>query len=217
MPDEAAKKKRARKSTTGAHDIAVPADEQMKHSSAIANRIRARRRQLSLTLDDLSSKAGLDKGFLSRVERGQKLPSIGTLMRIAKALDIQMAQLFGEITAPDAITVIRRDRGTQPPAKAASATTFDVILPPDGRRRLSAYLITPDKEDTPEAADHPGDELIYVLSGSLTVTFADRTVELDAGDCVHFDGHLKHRIRRTSRTAVQAVVIVATDLERSRS
>ena len=217
MSNEATKQKRIRKSTLGARADAVPADAQMKHSSAIANRIRARRRQLSLTLDDLSRKADLDKGFLSRVERGLQLPSIGTLMRIASALDIQMAQLFGEVTAPDAITVIRRDRQAQPPAKTMSATTFDVILPPDGRRRLSAYLITPDRDNTPEAADHPGDEMIYVLSGSLAVTFADRTVELDAGDCVHFDGHLKHRIRRTSRGVVQAVVIVATDLERNRA
>jgi transcriptional regulator with XRE-family HTH domain len=216
MFNERVKQKRAGKSATGVREDATPADVQMKHSSAIANRIRARRRQLSLTLDDLSRKAGLDKGFLSRVERGQKLPSIGTLMRIASALDIQMAQLFGEVTAPDAITVVRRDRAAQPPVKV-SATTFDVILPPDGRRRLSAYLITPDRDNTPEAADHPGDEMIYVLSGSLAVTFADRTVELYAGDCVHFDGHLKHRIRRTSRGVVQAVVIVATDLERSRA
>lgn len=214
MLKEAPKQKTRRKSGSESPVERSPADSHVLHSSAIANRIRVRRRHLNLTLDDLSKKADLDKGYLSRIERGQKVPSLDTLLRIASALEIQMAQLFGEVTAHDAITVFRRDRKERRPAKAGGATTFDVILPPHDHHRLSAYLISPDRENAPEAAEHPGDEMIYVLSGSLAVIFADRTVELDAGDCVHFDGHLKHRMRRTSRGAVQAIVIVATDLER---
>jgi transcriptional regulator with XRE-family HTH domain len=213
MLKEAPKHKTRRKSATESPAERSPVVTRVGRSGAVANRIRVRRRHLNLTLDDLSRKAALDKGYLSRIERGQKVPSIDTLLRIATALEIQMAQLFGEVTAPDAVTVFRRDRKGGRPAKARAETTFDAILPPHDHRRLSAYLISPDREIAPEAAEHPGDELIYVLSGSLAVIFADRTVELDAGDCVHFDGHLEHRMRRTSRAAVQAMVIIATDLK----
>jgi transcriptional regulator with XRE-family HTH domain len=174
--------------------------------------MRVLRRQKGLTLEELAQRSNLDKSYVSRLERGLKSPSIGTLMRIAAALDVGMGELFGEATAPDAITVVRGDAHASVMAKAAAETPFEIILPADGRRRLSAFILSANTSGGPETADHPGDELIYVLEGSIEVIFADRAVTLKSGDCIHFDGHLKHRIVAVGRRRATALVVVASDL-----
>lgn len=203
--------KRSRTSLRLKTDSAPESSDSADHN-AIATRMRVLRRQKGLTLEEVAQRSNLDKSYVSRLERGLKTPSIGTLIRIAAALDVGMGELFGEATAPDAITVVRGDAHASVMAKAEAETPFEIILPADGRRRLSAFILTANTSGSAETADHPGDELIYVLEGSVEVIFADRTVTLKSSDCVHFDGHLKHRIVAVGRRRAMALVVVASDL-----
>lgn len=179
----------------------------------IANSIYSARRRRGLTLAQLASATHLDKGYLSRVERGQKSPSISTLLKIAEALDVQVSQLFGEKTDKEAILVIRRDEHIDMNSdEQAGMGLLQAILPASNRRRLSLFMIEPGQEVNSRAADHPGDETIYVLSGALMIDFPDHRVELREGDCVHFDGHLRHHIHQLGRAKARALVIIAQDL-----
>ena len=59
-------------------------------------RIRALRQARRLTLRDVADRAGVTESFLSQVERDVTSPSIATVGRIARALDLSIAQLFAE-------------------------------------------------------------------------------------------------------------------------
>jgi transcriptional regulator with XRE-family HTH domain len=56
-------------------------------------RLRIRR---DLTQEQLAVTAGLSRTFLTRLELGQHDPSLGTLVRLAKALRVSVAELLGE-------------------------------------------------------------------------------------------------------------------------
>ncbi|MFA5779327.1 MAG: helix-turn-helix transcriptional regulator [Elusimicrobiota bacterium] len=60
----------------------------------IGSKIRELRKMHGLTLEGLSDKAELDWSFLARIERGKAIPSIMTLIKITKALNITMEELF---------------------------------------------------------------------------------------------------------------------------
>lgn len=62
--------------------------------SKIGFKIRGIRKMQGLTLENLSDKAELDWSFLARIETGKAIPSIMTLVKITKALNITMAELF---------------------------------------------------------------------------------------------------------------------------
>ena len=51
-----------------------------------------------MTSDNLADATGLDKGYLSRIERDERSPSIATVVKIAQALKASVATLFGETT-----------------------------------------------------------------------------------------------------------------------
>ena len=179
--------------------------------AAIAARIKSVRRRKQVSLDALAAMVGLDKSYLSRIERGLKVPSVATLLNIAAALNIAVGQLFGEASAQDAITVVRRGEHIKLPRDMA-APAYETILSANERRRMSMFMISPLDEAPMEKVGHPGDELIYVLQGSIEVTFTDRTVTLEEGDVIHFGGELKHQIRRVGEHPALALVVVANEL-----
>jgi mannose-6-phosphate isomerase-like protein (cupin superfamily) len=136
-------------------------------------------------------------------------------LNLAAALDIHVAHLFGETTPRDAITVIRRQEHVKLPPDSAGPG-YETLLGANDDRRMSVFLIRPSAEAPVERAGHSGDELIYVVSGTIEVLFIDRTVTLEVGDLIHFSGDLKHQIRKLGALVAVALVIVADDLVKRR-
>ena len=70
--------------------------ESVSAACLVGTRISAARSELSLTQKELAQRAGIDQSDLSKIERGQANPSVGTLDRIARALGRKMViQLEG--------------------------------------------------------------------------------------------------------------------------
>jgi transcriptional regulator with XRE-family HTH domain len=175
-------------------------------SNIVGSSIQALRRHRGITLAELANATGHDKGYLSRVEGGQKSPSIATLMRIADALNVQVGHLFGEAALDEAIRVVRHDEVKPVTSGDERATIVFPLMPPNGHRKLSVYLMNPGLGRDHHKAEHPGDEMLYVLEGVVEAVFPQRTIKLEKGDSVMFDGNLQHYFRRAS---VEALVLVA--------
>ena len=62
--------------------------------TVIGNKIQEKRKLENKTLDWLASKTGFTKGYLSKIENGNKIPPLGSLYRISKALDLDISKLF---------------------------------------------------------------------------------------------------------------------------
>src|SRR5204863_1922697 len=78
--------------------------------SDLGGRVRSLRRQRGLTLKGLGRLAGLSHPFLSQVERGLARPSVGSVERIAAALDVSVAQLWSPSRGAE-VELIRHDEG----------------------------------------------------------------------------------------------------------
>jgi transcriptional regulator with XRE-family HTH domain len=180
-----------------------------REPAPIATRVRSIRRHKGITLERLSSETGLDRGYLSRVERGHKTPSLATLMKIGAALGVQMAHLFGETVGSSPITVVRRTQYKPfPGSPGAQEHAMMMIMPESETRALSLVMVSPGSAPAP-SSEHDGEEAIFVLDGQIEVSFVDRKVTLEEGDCVHFDGHLQHAIRKSGYGRSRALIIVS--------
>src|ERR1700722_11990448 len=67
--------------------------------SALGERLRAAREARGLTLDQLSTSVGVSKAHLSRLESGDRQPSVGILVEVAAALGTRVSALLGEDVA----------------------------------------------------------------------------------------------------------------------
>lgn len=177
-------------------------------SGALAQQIKSARARREMTLAELASRVGVDKGYLSRVERGLKIPSISTLLKIAETLEVPVSQLFGESVDESAIHVSRAAARGGRIQDRPSGYGIETLTTGGGRDGLEGFLISPPKEFRDDhIAKHGGEELLYVVSGEVEVRFVDRVVQLGCSDSVQFPGHYQHQVRRTSPSATVLVVI----------
>ena len=161
--------------------------------------MRTLRRERGLTLKGLGRLAGLSHPFLSQVERGLARPSVGSVERIAAALDVSVAHLWTQPRHGDAV-LLRRDEGE------LDETT--------GVRELGGEPGTPVLREwssrtrrwPDEASVEHGEIAIYVARGSVEVDLDGVVHSLDEGDTLRFDGSVPHRLRRTGGTGTRALI-----------
>lgn len=151
--------------------------------------IRARRRQLHLTLQQLADAAGISVGYVSQVERDLATPSLGTLANIARSLDVGVDYF---IATPDVGSALSRARDRQSFSVAGSSVIYERIGTDFAGNQLSAFLLTLPPGYRSETVAHEGEEIFYVLEGRLTVRIENEETELEAGDGFHFRGNRPH-------------------------
>lgn len=170
----------------------------------IGKRVRSIRRRTGATLEQLAARTGLNKGYLSRIESGEKSPSIATLLKLSAELDVPTSQLFGEEVDDSDIHIFRGKSGKRT-AKAPEVVSLSGNKPPTG---LTTFLLRPsDRFEEEKRAEHSGTEGAFVVEGSVELQFSDRVVALSQGDYVQFPGHLTHQVRRTSPRATVLIVV----------
>jgi transcriptional regulator with XRE-family HTH domain len=179
-----------------------------KFSPTIGPRLRHIRLEKGFTVAMLAAAAGLDKGFLSRLERGTKRPSVATVLRLSAALDVPVGQLFGEQTTDDTVRISRaagRIRSVEDPGNYS----FELLTPKGSL--LEAFLFHVGAEPTGKGQQHDGEEMFLVLSGTVEMRTPDRSYVLETGDCAYFPGHVVHQMRRLGPEPTTAVIAVARE------
>ena len=158
-----------------------------------------------MTVEALATAAGLDKGFLSRLERGSKQPSIATVLRLSAALKVPVGQLFGEQTAADTVRVSRALGRTR--SQEGSGYGFELLTPKGSL--MEGFLFQLGAEFSGNWQQHDGDEMFLVLAGTVEMRTPDRSFVLETGDCAYFPGHLAHSMRRLGTEPATALITVA--------
>lgn len=156
---------------------------------SIGEALRLRRKELKLSMQRVADEAGLSVGFISQVERGLTAPSLGSLVSIARVLGLPLSSL---LTQPNAETeTTRQDRRSTyrvpgaPLAYERLSTTFD------GSQLHSVIMHEPPGHRS-EPISHIGEEMFYILAGSITVEIDGEVQVLNQGDSVHFNSRRTH-------------------------
>jgi transcriptional regulator with XRE-family HTH domain len=168
---------------------------------------QARKRQ-QLTLQQVAERSDLSVSYLSQIERNLLTPSVGTLKRIALALDIPTGQLIApDSGAPRAmVTVLRKDHRKRV-AFPQSNSVYELLMP-DFRRRVSALWLTAEAgAQSGPAQSHEGEDIVIVLQGQLSVEVAEHWYDLKPGDSICFNSELPHRWSNRRKQVAQAIWI----------
>lgn len=159
-----------------------------------------------MTLSEVAKRVGVSTPHLSRIEKGERQPSIGVLLELARAYSTTIGDLVGE------------EPGTS--FHLARAGSARVVESADGPYttlsglRASASLNAVQLELSPGAqnprrARHDGEEWLYVVAGKLEVEIGSEHLKLAAGDALHFDARTPHRLANTSSKTTTVVIVSA--------
>ncbi|MFJ1609317.1 helix-turn-helix domain-containing protein [Streptomyces sp. NPDC088253] len=169
---------------------------------AVAPQLRALRRQASLTLEAAARAAGLSAAHLSRLETGQRQPSLPMLLALARIYGTTVSELLGE-------TVVERDAivraADMEPTKAGGWTYWQAGAPGRGMQALRVHVPYGSQGDIVRV--HPGEEWLYVLQGRLRLRLGDTAQVLAPGDSAHFDSLTPHRIAAADQSGAELLFV----------
>lgn len=173
------------------HEPARSPDNNDPDREAIGRRLRRLRRQRGLTLKEASKEVGRSVSWLSAVETGASGISMASLQHLTALYGTNLAELIDSDSTPLA-RVVRADArkrinfGT--PGMRVSQLT-----PGGDRLGAQLYVLEPG-EGSREPYSHEGDELAFILSGTLEIHLASsETYSLNTGDCISFPSTIPHR------------------------
>jgi transcriptional regulator with XRE-family HTH domain len=156
----------------------------------LGERLRAARRAGQTTLETLSAATGLSAGFLSRLERGETNASISNLIVISDRLGIALRDFFDDAQVPprpDYVLTRAQDRSQASPL-SEGGYSYRLTSGNLQDQQISAFeLVYPAGETMhPEVLTHRGEEVLYLLEGTMEFRIGAHAMVLEAGDCVHF-------------------------------
>lgn len=183
---------------------AATSNGEQAHSS-FGRRIRARRRELGLSLEDLAQRTGLTASFLSLVERDISNPSLESLRHIAEALGVPPFYFSHE---PDSASpplqnpVVRAGQRIQitfPPGDVTSE-----LLVPNLRNRLEVFIthVKPSAGNIARPPSLETEECLLVLRGKVRVVLHDQEYVLSEGDSIYIHGRALREISAVDDEAV---------------
>ncbi|MCU1357047.1 MAG: Transcriptional regulator, MerR family [Acidimicrobiales bacterium] len=175
----------------------------------VGRTVKARRMALALTIAELARRSEVSASFVSQLEAGQTSVSIPTLYRLANALGCSANALLPPVGIRSHVTrsgtgpLMHASEGRQPQKpRLLSRTGSGVAL------EAYHYVMNPG-DDEQEWFEHPGEDLVYVIRGSVRVEFADgEAVVLEAGDSLHHDGVIAHRWALDGTEPAEVVVTI---------
>ncbi|MFJ9707679.1 helix-turn-helix domain-containing protein [Streptomyces sp. NPDC101234] len=169
---------------------------------SVAPRLRSLRRRAGLTLEAAAREAGLSPAHLSRLETGQRQPSLPMLLALARVYGTTVSELLGE-TVADRDAIIRA--GDMEPTKAGGWTYWQSGAPGRGMQSLRVRVPYGSQGDIVRV--HPGEEWLYVLHGRLRLRLGDTTHVLAPGDSAHFDSLTPHRLAAEDHDGVELLFV----------
>ena len=151
--------------------------------------IRSRRRNMSITLQDLSDRSGVSVGYLSQLERDNATPTLGTLAQIAQALGVGVDYFIATPRPADALT--RADTRMRFSIDGSSIVYERIGAEFPGSQMSSFILHVPDGFRS-ETMRHEGEEIVYVLEGNVVQVLEGEEFRMTPGDSLHYRGNRAH-------------------------
>lgn len=169
----------------------------------VGSKIKKARVDKKLTFDFLANETGLSIAYLKRIESGKEIPSVGTLLQIAKALQIDSGFLFKEQEE-------NLEKRIDAYAKRTDNYAYTNLSPGAESKHLKAFkvLIEPMKQHEGVGYCHEGEEFVYVLKGKVSIVVGDHKNTLQPNESLQFNSGIKHQMTNISNETAEMLVVI---------
>ena len=177
--------------------------------AAVGPRLRALRKQRGATLATLSASTGISVSTLSRLESGQRRPTLELLLPLARVHQVPLDDLVGAPETGDprvhARPLVRHGVTMLPLSRRPGGTqAYKMVYPPRPT----------DAGPLPDQQTHEGYEWLYVLAGRLRLRLGPHDLTLDAGEVAEFDTRTPHWFGNAGPAALEVLSLFGPQGER---
>jgi len=181
----------------------------------IGKKIRGLRTRVDLTLQQLSDLTGLSKPLLSQIENGVTAPPIATLLKISRALSVNIGHFFQDGPVHERIVVVRQEERREVTRRfqgdgTAVGYRYESLAYPWSDKNMEPFLVEIDARSETEMTfyNHLGEEFLFVLEGQVEFRGGGRVIALGVGDSLYFDSEIPHAVRSLGDEKSKVLAVV---------
>ena len=166
----------------------------MEEQAEVNKRLKDFREQKKMTLTELAQKTGFSKGYLSKIENTTKAPPVSTLIKLSKVLNVSISEIFGEAQQRTPAYLIKRDeRRIMASDGSVFGYAYETLAHKYFNKHMEPFVVTLSaKVKQNQVFQHEGEEMVFMLEGSMKVFHGDKEFFLEEGDCLYFDAKIPH-------------------------
>jgi transcriptional regulator with XRE-family HTH domain len=175
--------------------------------AGVGPRLRKLRTHRGVTLTELAGTTGISKSTLSRLESGQRKPSLELLLPIAQAHGVPLDDLVGAPEIGD------------PRIRLRPRTRNGRMVVPLTRQNGGMHawkVVIPPERGEPKLRTHEGYEWLYVLAGQMRLILGDHDITMEPGEAAEFDTRLPHWFGAAGEEPVEILSVHGAHGERMR-
>lgn len=177
----------------------------------ISNRIKERRREKNITVQELAIRANVSKGLISQIENSRTIPSLIVLIDIIKALEIDLNEFFKDMRSKsDHLPVLVKRKHEYDHFEKEHADGFHyqrIFTQSISQSTVDIVILELEPDATRPLVETEAFEYKYILSGQVAYQFNDDTITLNQGDSMLFDGRIPHTPKNMGDTTASMLVV----------
>jgi len=191
----------------------------MKNRKIIGKKIKDFREFRQISREDLALHANLDTAQLELIEEKGALPSLGHLIRIARAFDVRIGTFLDdqEKIGPAVVRKGEEQAGfsfSTKDAKAREHLNFFSLAQDKADRHMEPFIveIEPTQESDYKLSSHEGEEFIFIMEGKVEINYGKEVYILNEGDSIYLDSVVAHNIHAADEQKAKLLAVIYTPI-----
>ncbi len=183
----------------------------------VGEKIRTLCADRNISIDTLAERAGMTAAQIEMIQHSDTVPSLAPLVKIARALGVRLGTFLDD--SSELGPVLHRRTDSRQPATFSSQLSntnshldfFSLAAGKTGRH-MEPFLVSINQAPAAEPilSSHEGEEFIFVLQGTVMITYGKETYELRTGDSIYYDSIVEHMVSAPNGEAAQIIGVVYT-------
>ena len=187
------------------------------NNTVIGTKIKGIRESKNISTEELSERSGLSIDQISSIENNENLPSLGPLIKIARALGVRLGTFLDDSDAlgPVVCRAVDRERDSSisfsnDAADARKHMEYHPLAKQKAGRHMEPFVIDihPTDESNFQLSAHEGEEFIYVMSGEVEIEYGKEKYTLAEGDSIFYDSIVKHHVHGVPGKSAKILAVV---------
>lgn len=183
----------------------------------VGSKIKGLRESKNLSIEEIAERSGLSAKQIESIENDQNLPSLGPLIKIARALGVRLGTFLDDNDAlgPAVTRAEDREAGSSisfsnGAADARKHMEYHPLAQQKTGRHMEPFIIdiAPSEKKDFQLSAHEGEEFIYVMSGEVEIEYGKKVYTLKEGDSIYYDSIVNHHVHGAPGKAAKILALV---------
>ena len=187
------------------------------NNTLVGSKIKGLRETKNLSIEEIAERSGLSVEQINSIENDQNLPSLGPLIKIARALGVRLGTFMDDNDALGPIVCRAADREKDSSISFSNDATdarkhmeYHPLAQQKAGRHMEPFVIDIHPEESPnfQLSAHEGEEFIYVMQGEIELVYGKETYHLNQGDTIYYDSIVKPHLPGAPGKSAKILAVV---------